>query len=90
MKGSRDGIQVGSASSLEKKGTMEVLFHGCGYKPRVPLAYTPWLNPILSLTDEMRNLCPKAEVRFYDENIVKCRDFNSLDERVKCAELVLS
>jgi len=74
---------------LQNRGIRKLLIHGCGYKPGVPLLSMPQLNPILRLADEMRSLCPDVEVRFYDENIVECRHFDSLDEGTKWAELVL-
>ena len=71
------------------KGIKRVLFHGCGYKPGAPLTSISQLNPILRMASEMHTLCPEVDVKFYDESIAECRNFNSLDEGVKWAELVV-
>ena len=69
-----------------RAGASRILFYGIGYKPN---AYTAVESPPLLVAEALRELDPSLEVRVYDPQITKPRDFNSEMEALQWAELIV-
>jgi UDP-N-acetyl-D-glucosamine dehydrogenase len=69
-----------------RAGASRVLFYGIGYKPN---AYTAIESPPLRVAEALRELDPSLDVRVYDPRIREPRDFESDEEALRWAELVV-